>query len=66
MSAYAEAFSRDRWRIYKCIERIRVVNLGGTAIGTGLGAPRKYIFKVTENLKRIDKKQLEKETLIKQ
>jgi aspartate ammonia-lyase len=34
MSAYAEAFARDRWRIYKCEERLRVVNLGGTAIGT--------------------------------
>lgn len=50
-SAYAEAISRDRWRIYKCEERLRVVNLGGTAIGTGLGAPKKYIFKVTENLR---------------
>ncbi len=53
MSAYAEAFGRDRWRIYKCEERLRVVNLGGTAIGTGLGAPRKYIFKVVEELKGI-------------
>jgi len=50
-SAYAEAISRDRWRIYKCEERIRVVNLGGTAIGTGLGAPKKYIFQVVENLR---------------
>jgi len=33
MGAYAEAFNRDRWRIYKCEERLRVVNLGGTAIG---------------------------------
>lgn len=53
MSAYAEAFGRDRWRVFKCEERLRVVNLGGTAIGTGLCAPRKYIFKVTENLKAI-------------
>lgn len=50
-SAYAEAISRDRWRIYKCEERLRVVNLGGTAIGTGLGAPKKYIFQVVENLR---------------
>lgn len=53
MSAYAEAFARDRWRVYKCEERLRVINLGGTAIGTGLGAPREYIFKVTEKLKAI-------------
>jgi len=50
-SAYAEAVSRDRWRIYKCEERLRVVNIGGTAIGTGLGAPKKYIFKVIEELR---------------
>jgi aspartate ammonia-lyase len=53
MAAYAEAFGRDRWRVYKCEERLRVVNLGGTAIGTGLAAPRKYIFRVVENLKNV-------------
>jgi aspartate ammonia-lyase len=53
MSAYADAFGRDRWRIYKCEERLRVVNLGGTAVGTGLGAPRQYIFRVTETLREI-------------
>jgi len=53
MAAYAEAFGRDRWRVYKCEERLRVVNLGGTAIGTGMAAPRKYIFRVTESLREI-------------
>lgn len=53
MSAFAEAFARDRWRVYKCEERLRVVNLGGTAIGTGLGAPRKYIFRVTDVLREL-------------
>jgi len=51
MGAYAEAFGRDRWRVYKCEERLRVVNLGGTAIGTGLGAPRQYIFRVVDILR---------------
>ncbi len=51
--SYAEAFARDRWRIFKCKERIKTVNLGGTAIGTGLGAPRDYIMKVNEELKHI-------------
>ncbi len=51
MSAYAEAFNRDRWRIYKCEERLRVVNLGGTAIGTGLGAPKQFIFRVVDQLR---------------
>ncbi|MCD4825796.1 MAG: aspartate ammonia-lyase [Phycisphaerae bacterium] len=53
MAAYAEAFSRDRWRVYKCEERLRVVNLGGTAVGTGLAAPRQYIFMATEELRNI-------------
>jgi len=53
MSAFAEAFARDRWRVYKCEERLRVVNLGGTAIGTGLGAPRQYIFRVTDTLREL-------------
>lgn len=52
-SSYAEAISRDRWRIYKCEERLRVVNLGGTAIGTGLGANRKYIFTAVEKLRTL-------------
>lgn len=51
MGAYAEAFNRDRWRFSKCEERLRVVNLGGTAIGTGLGAPRQFIFRVTDRLR---------------
>lgn len=50
-SAYAEALSRDRWRIYKCEERLRVVNIGGTAVGTGLLAPKKFIFGVIEKLR---------------
>ena len=57
-SAWAEAFGRDRWRVFKCEERIRVVNLGGTAIGTGLTAPRDYIFRATETLREITKMNL--------
>ena len=53
MGAYAEALNRDRWRIYKCEERLRVVNLGGTAIGTGFAAPRQYIFRVVDTLREI-------------
>ncbi|MDF7822455.1 lyase family protein [Pontiellaceae bacterium B12227] len=51
--AFAEAFARDRWRTFKCEERLRVVNLGGTAVGTGLTAPRSYIFLVTDKLREI-------------
>ncbi len=52
-AAFGEAVARDRWRTFKCEERLRVVNLGGTAIGTGLGAPRDYIFLVTEKLREL-------------
>ncbi|NOV95338.1 aspartate ammonia-lyase [Clostridium saccharobutylicum] len=30
--AYSKAIERDRWRIYKVEERLRQINLGGTAI----------------------------------
>ncbi len=53
MGAYAEALSRDRWRLAKCEERLRVVNLGGTAIGTGVAAPREYIFRAVDALREI-------------
>lgn len=51
--AFARAVSRDRWRIYKVEERLREVNLGGTAIGTGLNASHSYIFRVTDALQRV-------------
>lgn len=53
--AYAQAISRDRWRLYKVEERLRVVNLGATAVGTGVNAPLKYIFKVIEILRNLTK-----------
>ena len=49
--AYAQAIARDRWRIYKVEERLRQVNLGGTAVGTGSTASRKYGFRVIEFLR---------------
>lgn len=52
-SAWAEAMARDRWRLYKMEERLRQVNLGGTAVGTGMGADRRYIFTVVEKLRQL-------------
>lgn len=52
-ASFAEAFARDRWRTFKCEERLRTVTLGGTAIGTGLTAPRRYIFLVIEKLREV-------------
>jgi aspartate ammonia-lyase len=51
--AYAEAIARDRWRLFKVEERLRQVNLGGTAIGTGLNANREYIYAAVEELQDI-------------
>ena len=53
MGAYAEAFGRDRWRVHQAEERLRTVNLGGTAVGTGLGAPREYVFRVVDRLRAV-------------
>jgi len=52
-SSFAEAIARDRWRTFKCEERLRIVNIGGTAVGTGLTAPRSYIFLVIERLREL-------------
>ncbi len=52
-STYSEALSRDWWRVSKCFERIKVVNLGGGAIGTGLSIPRFFIMEVVQELQRL-------------
>ncbi|WP_427339416.1 aspartate ammonia-lyase [Caloranaerobacter sp. DY30410] len=53
--AYAKAIARDRWRIYKVEERLRQINLGGTAIGTGMNAPLKFIFMITDVIQDLTK-----------
>ncbi|MBM3404122.1 MAG: aspartate ammonia-lyase [Bacteroidetes bacterium] len=52
-STYSEALSRDWWRVSKCFERIKVVNLGGSAIGTGIAVPRFFIMEVVQTLQNI-------------
>ncbi len=49
--AYAQAIARDRWRLYKVEERLRQVNIGGTAVGTSSNAERKYRFAILEELR---------------
>lgn len=51
--AYAQCIARDRWRIYKIEERLRQVNLGGTAVGLSGNAERKYRFGVLEELRSL-------------
>ena len=52
-SNYSDALSRDWWRVSKCFERIKVVNLGGGAIGTGMGIPRFHIMEVVSRLQQL-------------
>jgi len=52
-ATWAHAIGRDRWRCFKARERIREVNLGGTAVGTGAGAPRRYVLQVVQVLQRL-------------
>ena len=51
--AWAEAIARDRWRIWKSKERIKEVNLGGTAVGTGLNAHPLYASRAVAYLREI-------------
>jgi len=51
--SYNDALSRDWWRVSKCFERIKVVNLGGGATGTGLAVPRYFIMEVVNELKKL-------------
>lgn len=52
-STYNNALSRDWWRVSKCSERIKEVNLGGGAIGTGLSIPRFFIMQVVSELQHL-------------
>jgi len=52
-STYNEALSRDWWRVSKCSERIKQVNLGGGATGTGLSLPRFFIMEVLPELRAL-------------
>ncbi len=52
-STYNNALSRDWWRVSKCFERIKEVNLGGGAIGTGISIPSYFIMEVVNQLQRL-------------
>jgi aspartate ammonia-lyase len=57
-SSYNEALSRDWWRVSKCSERVKVINLGGGAIGTGISIPRFFIMEVVPELRKLTGLQL--------
>ena len=50
-AAYAHMLGRDIKRIKESIRALEVMNMGATAVGTGLNAEPKYIAKVTEYLR---------------
>ena len=50
-AAYAHMLERDTKRIKESIRALEVMNMGATAVGTGLNAEPKYIEKVTEYLR---------------
>ena len=52
-AAWAGAVQRDWWRLHVVEEKLRQVNLGGTAIGTGLNADRKYMLAVVDDLRQL-------------
>lgn len=52
-SAYNDALSRDWWRVSKCRERLKTVNLGGSAVGSAIGAPRYFVLEVVRRLQII-------------
>ena len=56
--AYAEAISRDIGRIQRAKEEMSIVNLGGTAIGTGINADEKYVKSIVPNLENVTKLRL--------
>ena len=52
-SSYSDALSRDWWRVSKCLERIKVVNLGGSAIGTSVAVPKYFVSEVVARLQQL-------------
>lgn len=52
-SSYNDALSRDWWRVSKCLERIKVVNLGGSAIGTSIAVPKYFVNNVVGKLQQL-------------
>ena len=51
--AYARVIGRDVERVTRSLVNLREINMGATAVGTGLNADPRYIVKVTEHLRAI-------------
>ena len=51
--AYSRVIGRDVERVKRSLDNLREINMGATAVGTGLNADPRYIIKVTEHLRAI-------------
>lgn len=51
--AYSEAVRRDICRMEKAMDEMRVLNMGGTAVGTGINADETYLRRIIPNLSEI-------------
>lgn len=49
-AAYSMAISRDVNRIDKSMDEMRTLNMGGTAVGTGINADERYLRRIVPNL----------------
>jgi len=52
-AAYAKVLKRDNERLKKAIQSLSFVNLGGTAIGTGLNADKTYVKEIVPVLAEV-------------
>ena len=51
--AYSVAIMRDIHRMDKAMDEMRTLNMGGTAIGTGINADENYLRRIVPNLSEI-------------
>ena len=51
--AYSVAVMRDINRMYKAMDEMRTLNMGGTAVGTGINADEAYLKRIVPNLVEI-------------
>ncbi|MCB2355599.1 aspartate ammonia-lyase [Clostridium estertheticum] len=60
--AYSSVIRRDISRLEKAKEELKVVNMGGTAIGTGMNADIQYFNKIVPNISKISNIELKQAT----
>lgn len=56
--AYSVAIMRDIHRMDKAMDEMRTLNMGGTAVGTGLNADEAYLRRIVPNLSEISDMEL--------